>query len=55
MPETGTSSLMSGEGKRSACATPRLFSTLPRCWVVLAKTGLASWGGWIEGAGGKFA
>lgn len=29
MPEIGTSSLMSGEGRRSACATPRLSSTLP--------------------------
>jgi hypothetical protein len=37
MPEIGMSSLMSGEGKRSATATPRLSSTLPlnRCTEVL--------------------
>jgi hypothetical protein len=29
MPEIGTSGLMSGEGKRSAYAKPRLSSTLP--------------------------
>ena len=42
MPAIGTSSLMSGEGRRSACATPRLSSTLPESGASGARIGESS-------------